>query len=47
MGFWPVSGLGGKTGGTYLIPQEPEFRLDFLTLLHGSATEPYVHPHST
>ncbi|MEO6624616.1 MAG: nucleotidyltransferase domain-containing protein [Burkholderiaceae bacterium] len=44
MGFLPVSGLAGKTGGTYLIPQEPEFRLDFLTPLHRNATEPYLHP---
>ena len=32
----------GRSG--YLIPQEPEFRLDFLTPLHRNATEPYVHP---
>lgn len=44
MGFLPVSGLGGKTGGRNLIPQEPEFRLDFLTPLHRNATAPYVHP---
>lgn len=44
MGFLPVSELGGKTGGTYLIPHEPEFRLDFLTPLHRNAREPFLHP---
>lgn len=44
MGFLPVAGLGGKSGGTYLIPSEPEFRLDFLTPLHRGGDTPYVHP---
>ena len=44
MGFLPISGLGGKTGGAYLIPSEPEFRLDFLTPLHRSGRTPYAHP---
>lgn len=44
MGFLPVSGLGGKTGGTYLIPSEPDFRLDFLTPLHRGGDAPYDHP---
>jgi hypothetical protein len=44
MGFLPVSGLSGKAGGTYLIPSEPEFRLDFLTTLHRKGDEAYVHP---
>lgn len=44
MGFLPVSGLSGKTGGTYLIPSEPEFRLDFLTPLHRGGDAPYAHP---
>lgn len=44
MGFLPVLGLGGKTGGTYLIPKEPEFRLDFLTPRHRAGDEPFVHP---
>jgi hypothetical protein len=44
MGFLPVAGLGGKSGGTYLIPSEPEFRLDFLTPLHRGGDEPFVHP---
>ncbi len=44
MGFLPVSGLSGKTGGTCLIPSEPEFRLDFLTPLHRGGDTPYKHP---
>jgi hypothetical protein len=44
MGFLPVTGLSGKSGGTYLIPSEPEFRLDFLTPLHRGGDTPYVHP---
>ena len=44
MGFLPVSGLNGKTGGAYLIPAEPDFRLDFLTPLHRGGNAPYVHP---
>jgi hypothetical protein len=44
MGFLPVSGLSGKTGGTYLIPSEPDFRLDFLTPLHRGSDAPYNHP---
>jgi hypothetical protein len=43
-GFLPVTGLSGKTGGTYLIPSEPEFRLDFLTPLHRGGDEPFLHP---
>ncbi len=44
MGFLPVSGLSGKTGGTYLIPAEPDFRLDFLTPLHRGGSTPHPHP---
>lgn len=44
MGFLPVSGLSGKTGGSYLIPAEPHFRLDFLTPLHRGGDAPYAHP---
>lgn len=44
MGFLPVSGLSGKTGGAYLIPSEPDFRLDFLTPLHRGGDAPYPHP---
>ncbi|MBN9460310.1 MAG: nucleotidyltransferase domain-containing protein [Burkholderiales bacterium] len=44
MGFLPVAGLGGKTGGAWLIPNEPEFRLDFLTPRHRGTDKPFVHP---
>lgn len=44
MGFLPVAGLSGKSGGAYLIPNEPEFRLDFLTTLHRRKDAPYEHP---
>jgi hypothetical protein len=44
MGFLPVAGLGGTAGGSYLIPTEPEFRLDFLTPLHREGDKPFVHP---
>lgn len=44
MGFLPVSGLGGKTGGAYLIPSEKEFRLDFLTPVGRDGETPYEHP---
>ncbi len=44
MGFLPISGLSGKSGATYLIPQEPDFRLDFLTVLHRGGEAPYTHP---
>lgn len=36
MGFWPVTGISGKSGATNLNPKEPEFRLDGET--------PYIHP---
>ena len=44
MGFLPAAGLSGKAGGTYLIPNEPEFRLDFLTPLRREHDTPYPHP---
>ncbi len=44
MGFLPILGLGGKTGGSFLNPSEPEFRLDFLTPRHRGGTAPYLHP---
>lgn len=44
MGFLPARGLAGELAGTYLIPQEPEFRLDFLTPMHRDGEAPYVHP---
>lgn len=44
MGFLPITGLAGKTGGAYLIPAEKEFRLDFLTTVGRSGEVPYEHP---
>lgn len=44
MGFLPVSGLAGKTGGACLIPNEKEFRLDFLTTVGRAGEVPYEHP---
>ena len=44
MGFLPITGLAGKTGGAYLIPREKEFRLDFLTTIGRSGNTPYSHP---
>ena len=44
MGFLPIAGLSGKTGGAYLIPNEKEFRLDFLTTVGRSGDEPFEHP---
>lgn len=44
MGFLPIAGLSGKTGGAYLIPNEKEFRLDFLTTVGRSGDAPFEHP---
>ena len=44
MGFLPIAGLSGKTGGAYLIPSEKEFRLDFLTTIGRAGDAPYEHP---
>ncbi|WP_301100808.1 nucleotidyltransferase domain-containing protein [Propionivibrio sp.] len=44
MGFLPIAGLSGKTGGAYLIPSEKDFRLDFLSTVGRSGNEPYEHP---
>lgn len=44
MGFLPITGMAGKTGGAYLIPNEKEFRLDFLTTVGRAGEVPYEHP---
>lgn len=44
MGFLPAIGLGGKAEGSWLIPAEPDFRLDFLTPLHREGDKPFAHP---
>ncbi len=43
MGLLPFSSLATTAGATYLNPQEPEFRLDFLTTLHRGGQEPFEH----
>jgi hypothetical protein len=43
MGFLPLQGLDGG-GASYLIPKEPEFRLDFLAPRHREGDRPYLHP---
>lgn len=44
MGFLPVATMAGKTGGAYLIPDEKDFRLDFLTTVGRDGEVPYRHP---
>jgi hypothetical protein len=44
MGLLPVIGLGSPAGASYLAPQDPEFRLDFLTTLHREGDKPFSHP---
>ncbi len=44
MGLLPIAGLSGKSGATYLAPNDPAFRLDFLTTLHRGGEKPYEHP---
>jgi hypothetical protein len=44
MGFIPLADVAAKTGGGYVVPKDPDFRLDFLTTLHRGGKEPYEHP---
>jgi len=44
MGFLPITSLSGKEAGSYLIPSDPSFKLDFLTTLHRGGDAPYKHP---
>jgi len=44
MGLLPASGLGSKSGATYLNPKDAELRLDFLTTLHRGKEQPFEHP---
>lgn len=39
MGFLPSSKLDGTAGGTYVVPESPDFRLDFLTTCGREQTE--------
>jgi hypothetical protein len=44
MGFLPLRGLSGSGGATWLVPNEPDFRLDFLTPRHRGGDRPFRHP---
>lgn len=44
MGFLPILGMAGKTGGAHLIPNERGFRLDFLITARRGGEIPYEHP---
>jgi hypothetical protein len=44
IGLLPFSSLTSTTGASYLNPQEPDFRLDFLTTMHRGGEEPFIHP---
>jgi hypothetical protein len=44
LGLLPIRGAGARAGATYLNPNNPEFRLDFLTTLHRGGDEPFEHP---
>ncbi|MEO7402999.1 MAG: GSU2403 family nucleotidyltransferase fold protein [Burkholderiales bacterium] len=43
MGLLPIAALVSKTGATYLSPNEPDFRLDFLTTMHRGKEKPFEH----
>lgn len=43
MGLLPIGHSDGKTGATYLDPDDPEFQIDFLTTLHRGGMQPYRH----
>lgn len=44
IGLLPIEHTDGTTGATWLDPNDPEFRIDFLTPLHRGGMEPYRHP---
>jgi hypothetical protein len=44
MGFIPLADVAAKSDGGYVVPKDPDFRLDFLTTLHRGGKEPYEHP---
>jgi hypothetical protein len=44
LGLLPLGGAGARSGATYLNPNDPELRLDFLTTLHRGGDEPFEHP---
>ena len=42
MGFLPSSKLNGMQGGSYVIPNQPDFRLDFITTM-GRKNDELIH----
>lgn len=45
MGFLPSSKLNGMQGGSYVIPNQPDFRLDFVTTMGREDSELIHFPH--
>lgn len=44
MGFIPIITAAGKPTGSFVIPETPEFKLDFLTPMHRDGQTAYEHP---
>jgi hypothetical protein len=44
MGLLPITSFGGNAGATYINPSRPDFRVDFLTMLHRGGNAPVVIP---
>lgn len=44
MGFLPITSFDGKPGATYLNPNQPDLRIDFVTTRHRGGDEPFVPP---
>lgn len=44
MGFVPLATSSGKATGTFVVPETPEFRLDFLTPMARDGEAPFEHP---
>lgn len=44
MGLLPITSFAGKAGATYINPSRPDFRVDFLTMLHRGRNASVVIP---
>ena len=44
MGLLPITSFAGNAGATYINPSRPDFRVDFLTMLHRGGDGPVVIP---
>lgn len=44
MGLLPITSFAGNAGATYINPSRPDFRVDFLTMLHRGGDAPVVIP---